>query len=88
MWSDDENSIAAKHAHDDGAGDDLPTKLPCHRCKDKSDVRMESSAGYAWLVYCNSCSGGEYEVSTGWTKAKAIAQWNEDVTEREDMEVA
>lgn len=60
---------------------------PCHRCKDRGDVRVEPElAGYGYIVYCDNCSGGEYEVSHGWTRDKAGEAWNEAVQERMDEE--
>lgn len=63
----------------------MATLLLCHRCKDSGDVRLEPElAGYGYVVYCNACSGGEYEVSHGWTKEQATEAWNEAVDMRMD----
>lgn len=59
--------------------------LPCHRCKADSDVRVEpcdAGAAYGYVAYCNSCSGGEYEVSHGITRAAAEQAWDEAVSGR------
>jgi hypothetical protein len=62
--------------------------LPCHRCGPRGDVRIEpcdAGAAYGYVVYCDNCSGGEFEVSHGWDREKAVAAWNEAVDERGDV---
>lgn len=52
----------------------------CHRCKVSPVVApCDAGAAYGFVAYCDSCSGGEFEVSFGRTPGDAIAAWNEAV---------
>jgi hypothetical protein len=60
---------------------------PCHRCKDRGKVVIEpcdAGSAYGFVAYCDNCSGGEYEVSHGMTRAGAELAWNEAVDERRE----
>ena len=61
------------------------TPVNCHRCKERGEVIVtpcDAGVQYGYVVYCRSCSGGEYEVSHGGTKKEAIEVWAEAVAER------
>ena len=60
-----------------------PVPASCHRCGPSSKVIVTvDDAGYGFVAYCDNCSGGEYEVSFGSSKADAVQNWNEAVEDR------
>ena len=62
--------------------------LPCHRCGTRGKIIMtpcDAGAAYGYVVYCDNCSGGEFEVSHGWNRDAAELAWNEAVEERDDV---